>query len=108
MSNDAGALDLGGVDIGEAKAAADGGDVKSENLHVEVGLEVSNPIAPSMVDDFGVMSHHNADDFSSFKTPGFSLSDSRFRIMAGVDLTGSADFPAISRRHTGYSGRKQY
>ena len=86
MSNDAGALDLGGVDIGVAKAAADGGDVKSENLHVGVGLEVSNPIAPSMVDDFGVISHHNADGFSSFKTPGFSLSDSRFRIMAGVGV----------------------
>ena len=49
-------------------------------------LEVSNPIAPSMVDDFGVISHHNADGFSSFKTPGFSLSDSRFRIMAGVGV----------------------
>ena len=54
MSNDAGALDLGGVDIGNlAKAAADGGDVKSENLHVGCGMEVSNPIAPSMVDDYG-------------------------------------------------------
>ena len=31
-------------------------------------------------------SHHNADGFSSFKTPGFSLSDSRFRIMAGVGV----------------------
>ena len=37
MSNDAGALDLGGVDIGWFESSlTDGGDVKSENLHVGV------------------------------------------------------------------------
>ena len=66
MSNDAGALDLGGVDIGVAKAAADGGDVKSENTHVEAAWKYQS-IAPSMVDDFGVISHPNADGFVASK-----------------------------------------